>query len=74
MAVDERGSTDEPAGLIARLRAEFREMPGLQLTSAQAARLFGLDASVCDRLLESLVQEGVIGRRREGRYGRLEAP
>jgi len=71
VAVEEGGSTDQPAGLIARLRAEFREMPGLQLTSAQAARLFGIEASLCERVLEALVQEGVLGRGRDGRYGRL---
>ena len=64
---------DELAGLMARLRAEFREMPGLQLTSAQAARLFGIDGSLCERLLEDLTEEGVLDRRRDGRYGLPES-
>jgi hypothetical protein len=44
--------------LIARVAAEFHEMPGLQLTLAQAARLFGLEPAYCDVLLESLVRRG----------------
>ena len=72
MAVDGPARPDEAAGLIARLRAEFREMPGLQLTSAQAARLFRIEPSLCDRLLEALMTEGVLSRGRDGRYGRPE--
>jgi DNA-binding IclR family transcriptional regulator len=46
--------------LRARVSAEFREMPGLVLTLAQAARLFSLDASRCERVLDSLVDCGVL--------------
>ena len=44
----------------ARVSAEFREMPGLLLTSAQAARLFGLDTARCEDVLRSLVAHGVL--------------
>jgi hypothetical protein len=44
----------------ARVTAEFREMPGLCLTDAQAARLFSLDVARCRRLLSALVSEGVL--------------
>jgi len=30
-----------------RVREEFREMPGLRLTPAQATRLWGLEQDVC---------------------------
>ena len=33
-------------GLAARVRAEYREMPGLSLTAEQASRLWGLNLSV----------------------------
>jgi hypothetical protein len=41
--------------LIYRVREEFREMPGLRLTPAQATRMWGLEdktvAAVIDRLV-----------------------
>jgi hypothetical protein len=46
--------------LCARVWAEFREMPGLNLTLAQAARLFSLDRARCARVLDSLVMSGVL--------------
>jgi hypothetical protein len=41
--------------LVDRIRGEFREMPGLQLTLAQAQRLFGLDPAACRQVIEMLV-------------------
>jgi hypothetical protein len=46
--------------LQARVSAEYREMPGLRLTLAQAARLFSIDAARCTRVLGSLVERGVL--------------
>jgi hypothetical protein len=46
--------------LCARVWAEFREMPGLNLTLAQAARLFCLDRARCARVLDALVVSGVL--------------
>jgi hypothetical protein len=43
-----------------RVAAEFREMPGLRITAAQAARLFSLDAGECHRVLDALVGQGVL--------------
>jgi hypothetical protein len=37
------------------VREEFREMPGLRLTPAQATRLWGLDSEMCDRVIDALV-------------------
>ena len=42
-------------------------MPGLQLTAAQAARLWGLDPASCDRILERLVTAQTLQRRTDGR-------
>jgi hypothetical protein len=38
-----------------RVRAEFREMPGLRLTPAQARRLWGLEREMCHAVIEALV-------------------
>jgi hypothetical protein len=38
-----------------RVREEFREMPGLRLTPAQATRLWGLEQEVCERVIETLI-------------------
>ena len=48
-----------------RIHAEFREMPGLRVTLAQATRLFSLDSIRCERVLTALVQTGVL--RTDGR-------
>ncbi len=46
--------------LQARIHAEYREMPGLKLTLAQASRLFNLEPVRCARALETLVIGGVL--------------
>ena len=43
--------TETPNPLLMRIKAEFLEMPGLQLTPLQAQRLWGLDAKACDDAL-----------------------
>ena len=35
-------------------------MPGLSLTAAQASRLWGVDHSVCERVLRELVMDGAL--------------
>lgn len=51
-----------------RIRAEYREMPGLSLTQAQMQRLFGFDAEMCAAAVERLVEVGVLRRTTSGRY------
>jgi hypothetical protein len=41
--------------LVNRVRGEFIEMPGLDLTMAQAERLWGLDNTACRHVVEALV-------------------
>ncbi len=41
--------------LVERVRGEFNEMPGLQLTIAQAARLWGMEPAACRRIVDALV-------------------
>ena len=54
--------------LAARIRGEYCEMPGLRLTFAQACRLWQLDASTCEALLEKLVRETFLYRTANGAY------
>jgi hypothetical protein len=41
--------------VLERVRGEFNEMPGLRLTPAQAARLWGLEPHACNEILDYLV-------------------
>ena len=43
-----------------RVYTEFVEMPGMRLTLRQAQRLFGLDASDCEAVLDALVTGGLL--------------
>ena len=56
--------------LLRRVRNEFLEMPGLRLTSAQAARLWALDRSTSELILNGLTSDGFLWRNREGAYVR----
>jgi hypothetical protein len=54
--------------LIARIRAEYREGPGLRLTIIQASRFLGLDAITCERAFEELADAGFLSRCSDGTY------
>ncbi len=51
-----------------RIKAEYREMPGMRLTAAQASRLWGLEQAHCHVLLEALVGIGYLRRTAHGAY------
>lgn len=53
-----------------RVEGEYREMPGLNLTRAQAQRLLGLDERTCDALLDALIAERFLIRTRRGTFKR----
>jgi DNA-binding IclR family transcriptional regulator len=53
---------------LPRARGEFLEMPGLRLTPPQAARLWSLDPSTSERLLERLTGLGFLVRNHAGAY------
>ena len=55
--------------LLHRIRAEYREMPGLQLTASQAQRLFGVDANTWDAALAALVSAKFLSLTRNGQFG-----
>lgn len=54
--------------LTARIRAEFREMPGLNLSLRQACRLWQVAPVECERVLKVLLDEGFLGRTLAGNF------
>ena len=44
-----------PERLLERIRAEYLEMPGLCLKREQMQRLCGMERTLCEGVLESLV-------------------
>ena len=56
---------------IERLRAEFLEMPGLRLNVAQTQRLCGVDRTLCQDVLDALVDVKFLRLSADGRYSRL---
>jgi hypothetical protein len=64
----ERRDVEARARLEQRVLAEFREMPCLRLTPAQAERLFGLRPDVSRRVLARLIQCDWVRVDDEGRY------
>ncbi|HKY21207.1 MAG TPA: hypothetical protein VJM31_08315 [Vicinamibacterales bacterium] len=56
--------------IVERVRGEFREMPGLTLTLAQAGRLWSVDATTCREVLTELVESGFLSRRADGAFCR----
>ena len=56
--------------VVNRLRAEFLEMPGLRLTSRQVERLCGVEKTVCQRGLDSLVETKFLYVKPDGVYAR----
>ena len=56
---------------IERLRGEFMEMPGLRLTPRQVQRLCGVDATMCQQLLDALVDLKFLRMNIDGTYARF---
>ena len=58
--------------LLSRIRAEYLEMPGLRLTVPQAMLLCGGgEGSLCQEVLDRLVEERFLYRNDNGIYARL---
>lgn len=53
---------------LQRIRGEYQEMPGLSLNKKQMQKLWGLDAFVCDALVDALVAAQVLRRTAGGAY------
>jgi hypothetical protein len=59
--------------VLARVEAEYRAMPTLSLTLAQARRLWNLDSLECAAAFERLTAAGFLRRNPDGRYRRASA-
>ena len=58
--------------LLSRVRGEFREMPGMRLSSLQASRFWQLDRETCDTVLARLTEERFLVRTADGVFIALE--
>ena len=56
-----------------RVMADYREMPGLSVTLAQGARLWGLSLIECESVLAMLVADGQLFRDHRGLFLRRGA-
>jgi hypothetical protein len=56
------------AELLGRIRAEYLEMPGLQLTAPQARCLFGLDSETWHAVLTALLDAKFLTRTNNGQF------
>jgi hypothetical protein len=67
-------ASDEEFGhVVSRARADYLEMPGLKLTSAQAARLWTLDSDTCEAVLTTLVAERFLVRTPNASFVRIHS-
>jgi hypothetical protein len=55
---------------LERIRAEYREMPGMRLTPEQVERLSGADRSVCSQVVDALVNAQFLCLGIDGSYTR----
>ena len=53
---------------LARVRSEYREMPGLKLTAAQASRFWNLGPEESRVALETLVEARILWRTSDGHW------
>jgi DNA-binding MarR family transcriptional regulator len=61
-------SAESAASLTRRVKGEFLEMPGLHLQARQAARLWALEPGESAAILDRLVEDGFLWKRRDGSY------
>jgi hypothetical protein len=50
------------------IEAEYRELPGLNLTRRQIQRIWGLDETTCDSVMRSLVARRVLRETDSGSF------
>ena len=67
-AVREPESRSTLHDLLRRIESEYREMPGMCVTAAQAQRLWGLDATTCNFVLTTLIERRILRRTARGTY------
>lgn len=57
--------------ILARIRGEYLEMPGLRLTPSQTQRLCGVEPTLCQVVLDALVDAGFLRIAENGHYTRV---
>jgi hypothetical protein len=57
--------------LLERVRAEYLEMPGLRLRAEQVQRLCGVERTMCQIVLDTLVETNFLSMKSDGTYARL---
>jgi len=73
MARIDVAETSQPLGdWLELIQAEYREMPGLNLTLPQARRLWGLDEPTTSAVFEALVATQFLKRTWSGTYIRAD--
>jgi hypothetical protein len=68
--MDEQMAGDTFTVALRRAQAEFLEMPGLQLTVAQASRLWHFDSALCTAVLSRLVEQRFLVETRNRSFAR----
>jgi hypothetical protein len=68
--VPQPGLTPQVWTLLLRVQSEYREMPGLKLTEAQARRLWDLDDDTCRFVLKTLLEQRFLKCTPSGTYVR----
>jgi hypothetical protein len=58
------------ADWVAKVQAEYLEMPGLALTRWQMRRMWLLDAPLCDAVVDALVASEFLWLRADNKYAR----
>ena len=66
------GLTMDLHRLVHRVKSEFNEMPGLQLTLPQAARLWGLDHEASRLVIDALVERSFLRWTARGTVVRID--
>ena len=64
----DRPERDNVQQLRQMILGTYLEMPGLMLTLDQAARFFGIEAGLCQSMLDHLAASGKLRRRPVGAY------
>lgn len=64
-------NSGQVGALVLRVQSAFLDMPELKLTASEAARWFEMDGTLCEAVLATLVDTGVLTRTADGGYARL---
>jgi len=56
--------------VLNHIRAEYLEMPGLRLKTTQVQRLCGIEQTMCQLVLDSLVESHFLCLKPDGAYAR----